>query len=188
MNTDLVDFVSIHSYLPHESWFRSDIQLARRYAAEQGKPAVITECGSPGFGPPYPLAPRVAAEERIGFYLWELMIGKIMFRDSQGLLYSDGTTHDPETVAAWVGFSTGRCRHRSSGVIAGFTCVGRSGHPTGTGGSGEGGIGEVAFFRRIEPRRSGRSAWCVGGYREATLALCAGVAASADVNVRPPTE
>jgi hypothetical protein len=100
----LVDFVSLHSYSPRESWFRADIDLARRYGAEQGKPMVITECGSPGFGQPYPLVIRVAGEERVGFYLWELMIGKIMFRDSQGVIYPDGTTRDPETVAALLGF------------------------------------------------------------------------------------
>ena len=102
--SDLVDFVSLHSYSPRESWFRADIDLARRYGAEQGKPMVITECGSPGFGQPYPLVIRVAGEERVGFYLWELMIGKIMFRDSQGVIYPDGTTRDPETVAALHGF------------------------------------------------------------------------------------
>jgi hypothetical protein len=101
---ELVDFVSIHSYSPHEAWFRADINLGCRYGAERGKPAVITECGSPGNGQPYPLVLRVAAEERMGFYLWELMIGKVMFHDSQGLMYPDGTTRDPETVAALLGF------------------------------------------------------------------------------------
>jgi len=102
--SDLVDFVSLHSYSPRESWFRADIDLARRLGAERGKPMVITECGSPGFGQPYPLVIRVAGEERVGFYMWELMIGKIMFRDSQGVIYPDGTTRDPETVAALLGF------------------------------------------------------------------------------------
>jgi hypothetical protein len=105
--SDLVDFVSLHSYSPRESWFRADIDLARRYGIEQGKPMVITECGSPGFGQPYPLVIRVAGEERVGFYVWELMIGKIMFRDSQGVIYPDGTTRDPETVAGLLGFFLG---------------------------------------------------------------------------------
>jgi len=102
--SDLVDFVSLHSYSPRESWFRDDIDLARSYGAAQGKPMVITECGSPGNAQPYPMVFQVAGEERVGFYFWELMIGKIMFRDSQGVIYPDGTTRDPETVAALLGF------------------------------------------------------------------------------------
>ncbi len=102
--SDLVDFASIHSYSPYDAWFRADINLARKYAAAQHKPVLITECGSPGNAQPYPLVFRIANEEQVGYYFWELMIGRIMFRDSQGLLYPDGMTRDPEAVAMLLGF------------------------------------------------------------------------------------
>ena len=43
-------------------------------------------------------------DERIGFYFWELMIGKMMFRELAGLVYPDGTVRDMAAVAALLGF------------------------------------------------------------------------------------
>jgi len=42
----------------------------------------------------------VLAREKLGFYFWELMIGKIQFNAMAGLIYPDGTTREPSALAA----------------------------------------------------------------------------------------
>ena len=101
---DLVDFASIHSYTADEEGFRKDLALARHFGKQAGKPLVVTECGNPGAGQTYEMVLDVLQKERIGFYFWELMIGKIMFREMAGLVYPDGTVRDLSAAAMLVGF------------------------------------------------------------------------------------
>lgn len=101
---DLVDFLSLHSYAAPEAEFLGDLRLARRTGRDAGKPVVVTECGNPGAGQDYETVLDVLRREKSGFYFWELMIGKMQFRDTAGLLYPDGTTRHPGAVAALLGF------------------------------------------------------------------------------------
>ena len=95
-----VDFLSVHSYATEPADFRSDLDLARLYGRASGKPVVVTECGNPGAGQKYEMVFEVLGKEKLGFYFWELMIGKIQFRNMAGLIYPDGTTREPSALAA----------------------------------------------------------------------------------------
>lgn len=98
-----VDFLSVHSYAADAEGFKQDLDLARRYGKSSGKPVVVTECGNPGAGQKYEMVFDVLGKEKLGFYFWELMIGKIQFRSMAGLIYPDGTTREPSAVAALTG-------------------------------------------------------------------------------------
>lgn len=99
MTAPHVDFLSVHSYAAHPADFRKDLDLARRYGRQFGKPVVVTECGNPGAGQGYEMVFEVLGKEGLGFYFWELMIGKIQFNAMAGLIYPDGTTREPGAVA-----------------------------------------------------------------------------------------
>jgi hypothetical protein len=99
MTADRVDFLSVHSYAADPEDFRKDLDLARHYGRASGKPVIVTECGNPGAGQKYEMVFDVLAKERMGFYFWELMIGKIQFRNMAGLIYPDGTTREPWAAA-----------------------------------------------------------------------------------------
>lgn len=102
--SDLVDFLSVHSYATDPEGFRKDLDLARHYGRAAGKPVVVTECGNPGAGQRYEMAFEVLEKEGLGFYFWELMIGKVQFREMAGLVYPDGTVREPSAAAALLGF------------------------------------------------------------------------------------
>jgi hypothetical protein len=102
--SDLVDFLSVHSYAADPDGFRADLDLARRHGREAGKPVVVTECGNPGAGQTYEMVFDVLAREGLGFYFWELMIGKMQFREMAGLVYPDGSVREPAAAAALLGF------------------------------------------------------------------------------------
>ena len=108
---DLVDVLSVHSYAATPEEFRADLDLARRFGRDAKKPVMVTECGNPGGGQSYEMALEVLAEEKIGFYVWELMIGKMQFREMAGLFYPDGTVRELGAVAALSGY-----RRKTDGV------------------------------------------------------------------------
>ena len=99
---DRVDFISVHSYEADPREFRKDLELASHYGRASGKPVVVTECGNPGAGQKYEMVFEVLGQEKTGFYFWELMIGKMQFREMAGLIYPEGTTREPSAVAALV--------------------------------------------------------------------------------------
>ena len=103
MTADHVDFLSVHSYAADAADFRKDLDLARHHGKSSGKPVVVTECGNPGAGQKYEMVFDVLAKEKLGFYFWELMIGKIQFKSMAGLIYPDGTTREPSALAALTG-------------------------------------------------------------------------------------
>jgi len=99
-NADRVDFLSVHSYAADAEEFRKDLDFARGVGRSSGKPVVVTECGNPGAGQRYEMVFDVLGKEKLGFYFWELMIGKIQFQTMAGLIYPDGTTRDPSAIQA----------------------------------------------------------------------------------------
>ena len=105
---DLVDVASVHSYSPHEEWLDNDLDLTFGYARPAGKPVIVTEFGNPGAGQPYEMALDVIERRQIGFYFWELMIGKVQFREMSGIVYPDGTIREPVAVARLLGFPVKR--------------------------------------------------------------------------------
>lgn len=101
---DIVDLLSVHSYARYPKWLEGDLDLALFYGKEAGKPVIVTEFGNPGAGQDYEMALDVIERKKLGFYFWELMIGKVMFREMAGLVYPDGTIRQPGPVARLLGF------------------------------------------------------------------------------------
>jgi len=101
---DVVDVISVHSYLPVGKWLESDLDIALGYGRRTGKPVIVTEFGNPSSGHRYEAGLDVIERKGLGFYLWELMIGKIMFNDQQGLFYPDGEVRDLVPIARLLGF------------------------------------------------------------------------------------
>ena len=101
---DLVDVVSVHSYSPYAEWLDNDLDLAFTYADRANKPVIVSEFGNPGAGQPYEMALDVIERRKIGFYFWELMIGKVQFREMSGIVYRAGTIREPAAVARLLGF------------------------------------------------------------------------------------
>ncbi len=113
---DLVDALSVHSYAVYEDWLQADLDLALRFGRRYGKPVLVTEFGNPGAGQTYELGLDVIERNRLGFYFWELMIGKIMFADQSGLVYPDGTIRDLGPVARLAGPVHGFERKAEGGI------------------------------------------------------------------------
>lgn len=97
---DYIDVYSIHNY-KHLDSLRADIRQVRKLAAADGKQCLITEFGSPGIagGQPYDAVVKIAGEEGIGWYIWELMIGRMQFRFYQGVFYPDGSVRNAREAA-----------------------------------------------------------------------------------------
>jgi acyl-homoserine-lactone acylase len=97
---DLVDVLSCHSYLPGVEAFRESLAVTRDQARAAGKPWIVTECGNPAQGNHYEMAMPVVREFGVGFFVWELMIGRTQFNHQQGLFYADGTVRRIAQVEA----------------------------------------------------------------------------------------
>ncbi len=100
---DSVDVISIHTYNKTTEGLREDIVRARRLASKVGKPFVISECCAPAWGCHYEMAMPVLREQKVGYYFWELMIGKTVFRSVAGLFYPDGTVRRISELEAVLG-------------------------------------------------------------------------------------
>lgn len=105
---DDVDVASFHNYRGTAEAIARDNAHGLTLAAEQGKPAVVSEIGCVARSNPYDVAISICQEQRIGWYLWELMIGVSQWNDIHGIVYSDGTIRDPSIVAAIQGFYRNR--------------------------------------------------------------------------------
>jgi hypothetical protein len=99
---EVVDVLSIHSYSRYDDWLQQDIDLALHYGRQYGKPVIFTEFGNPGAGQKYEMALQVIERNQLGFYFWELMIAKVMFKNMAGLIYADGSVRDLQPIAALV--------------------------------------------------------------------------------------
>lgn len=99
---DAVDVLSFHNYGATRAEIREEIERAKSYAAEVGKPLINTEIGAPGRNNPYDIAIEEHMNAGVGWYIWELMVtgnwGVV-----QGVFYPDGSVRDPAVVAALLG-------------------------------------------------------------------------------------
>ncbi len=99
-----VDVLSYHDYLPTRAAIRAQIDDGLRVAEANQKPIFISELACLARANPYDVTLEVCQKAGIGWYLWELMIGKSRWRDIHGVVYPDGTVRDPSIVAAIQGF------------------------------------------------------------------------------------
>jgi hypothetical protein len=102
LSIDLVDVISFHTYSAdarlHEP-IREAQLLGRLYA----KPVVMSEFAGRPIQPIEKALP-IVTERRLGWYFWELMIGRTQFAETgapyQGHIYPDGTCRSAREVAA----------------------------------------------------------------------------------------
>jgi hypothetical protein len=96
------DILTYHDYSPTRELIAANAMRARAFSQKVGKPVLQTEVGAPGRASPYDMALREYHRIGMGFYIWELMIGR-SWGDIQGIFYADGTVRDPVTAAALMG-------------------------------------------------------------------------------------
>ncbi len=112
---DLERVISFHSYFDGEEIHRKDITTAKEWSEKLGgKPINISEMGHYGLNQRLDMAIGVCREENIGFYFWELMIGRDPFPQVQGVFYPDGTIRYPEDFCAVLGVDV---KHFMKGVF-----------------------------------------------------------------------
>ena len=105
---ELVDVIVFHDYSATRSRLRGVLETAKELGRKYGKPVVDNEMCCLARGNPYDMAIELHDEYKVGWYLFELMIGSDMWNRVHGVVYPDGTVRDPSIVAAIGGFF----RHR----------------------------------------------------------------------------
>jgi beta-1,2-mannobiose phosphorylase / 1,2-beta-oligomannan phosphorylase len=101
---DKIDVLSWHNYTGDMESLRADIHRVKEWGREQGKPVMISEIARRNTGQHFWKFMPVLADEQIGWYFWELMLGKTQFSRGdnpiQGVIYPDGTCRDAREIAA----------------------------------------------------------------------------------------
>ncbi len=99
-----VDVLGFHDYTADMEAFRANIRLVKSLGRKHGKPVLINEVAHRGGGQQFWDCMPVIHDEGIGWYFWELMLGKTQFSrpgvEVQGVVYADGACRDPLEIAA----------------------------------------------------------------------------------------
>lgn len=101
---DLIDVVTFHDYSPNRQQVRRHLVQGIEAASRLGKPVLVSEVGCLARSNPYDMTLEICGELGLGWHVWELMIGKSLWKDIHGIVYPDGTVRDPSIVAAVQGF------------------------------------------------------------------------------------
>jgi len=102
--SDWVDILSYHNYRATDADNESALLYAVEIGKKCGKQMFCSEMGCAARANPYDVAIEIANKHNVGYFLWELMIGKCFFNDRHGVVYPDGTVRDTSIVAAVNGF------------------------------------------------------------------------------------
>ncbi len=105
---ELVDIIVFHDYFPTRKKVREMYDMAVELGKKYGKPVINNETGCLCRANPYDMVIELMDEYKMGYYLFELMIGKDVWNRVHGICYPDGTVRDPSTVAALFGFYRNR--------------------------------------------------------------------------------
>ncbi len=108
------DVLSFHDYSPTREAIGKMLDLGLEYGRKLGKAVFVSEISCLARANPYDVTIQACMERGLGWFTWELMIGKSMWRDIHGIVYPDGTVRDPSIVAAVQGFF----RKREGEIIA----------------------------------------------------------------------
>lgn len=109
----LVDIIVFHDYSETREEIRRTYDYAAALGKKYGKPVINNETGCICRANPYDVVLKTLEEYHMGYYLFELMIGKDVWNRVHGICYADGTVRDPSIVAALYGFY----RNRSESLI-----------------------------------------------------------------------
>ncbi|GHU38928.1 hypothetical protein FACS1894105_13330 [Clostridia bacterium] len=102
--TEACDVLSFHDYSPTWQGIKNIYDNAVKIAQQAGKAVFCSEMCCAGRANPYDIAIQTANEKKVGYFLWELMIGRNKWSNICGIVYPDGTVRDPSIVAAILGF------------------------------------------------------------------------------------
>ena len=105
---ELVDVIVFHDYSATRRRLRGVLETAKELGRKYGKPVVDNEMCCLARANPYDMAIQLHDEYGVGWYLFELMIGRDMWNRVHGVVYPDGTVRDPSIVAAIFGFFRNR--------------------------------------------------------------------------------
>ena len=105
---ELVDVIVFNDYFPTRKRMRDALEYAKKMGEKYGKPVLDNEMCCLARANPYDMSIEMHDEYQIGWYLFELMIGKDMWSRVHGVVYPDGTVRDPSIVAAIGGFFRNR--------------------------------------------------------------------------------
>ncbi|MBN1401894.1 MAG: hypothetical protein JXA74_13720 [Anaerolineae bacterium] len=120
---DSMDVLSFHDYSSTRAEIRANIEKAKKFALQVGKPVFDTELGCLCRANPYDIALQEHMRAGIGWYIWELMITG-QWGNVHGVFYQDGSVRDPSIAAAVLGFF----RNRGPDIVPAFPD--REGHVT----------------------------------------------------------
>ncbi len=99
-----IDVLGWHNYTGDMDALREDIRLVKQLGAKHSKPIHISEIARRNSNQHFSRFLPVLREEKIGWYFWELMLGKTQFsrgRDPiQGVITTDGRSYHPDEIAA----------------------------------------------------------------------------------------
>ena len=87
---------------------RDALEYAKKLGEKYGKPVLDNEMCCLARANPYDMSIELHDEYQIGWYLFELMIGRDMWSRVHGVVYPDGTVRDPSIVSAICGFFRNR--------------------------------------------------------------------------------
>lgn len=110
---ELVDIIVFHDYSATRKRVHEMNNMAIQLSEKYGKPIINNETGCICRANPYDMVIELMNEYKMGYYLFELMIGKDVWNRVHGICYPDGTVRDPSIVAALFGFY----RNRSQTLI-----------------------------------------------------------------------
>lgn len=110
---ELVDIIVFHDYSETTERTKEIYEMALALGKKYNKPVINNETGCLCRANPYDMVIGLCEQYKIGYYLFELMIGKDVWNRVHGICYPDGTVRDPAIVAALFGFF----RNRSASLI-----------------------------------------------------------------------
>ncbi len=98
------EVLSFHDYSPTREAIGRALDVGLEYGRKMDKPVFVSEISCLARANPYDVSIQACQERGLGWFTWELMIGKSMWRDIHGIVYPDGSVRDPSIVAAVQGF------------------------------------------------------------------------------------
>lgn len=110
---ELVDVIMYHDYLETRSEIENTCRKALEMSQKYNKPVINNETGCLCRANPYDAVLEVHERNKIGIYIFKLMIEEGEWGTAHGICYADGTVRDPSIVAALLGFY----RNRGEGII-----------------------------------------------------------------------
>jgi len=114
---DYVDVLQFHDYMQTREQILNNIVRAKEFAIKVKKPLINGEIGCIARANPYDITLREHMNEKVGWYIWELMIVRNGWGTVHGVFYEDGSVRDPSIAAAIMGFF----RKRSTDILPSVT-------------------------------------------------------------------